>query len=165
MAKAGLIERVSRGVFVRPQVNRFVGKVMPEPIKVAETIAQATGSTVQVHGAEAARRFSLTTQMPTQSVFVTSGPSRRIRFGKTEIRLKHVCQRKLTMAGRPAGLALAAMWYLGKEGITSLVIEKIRQQLSHEEFEALKSATNAMPAWMSDAFFRHERAAVGGKYA
>lgn len=160
LVKAGSIERVTRGVFVRPEVSRFVGKVLPEPLKVAETVARTTGSIVQIHGAEAARRFELTRQVPTQPVFSTSGPSKRIRVGKMEIRLQHVCQRKLTLAGRPAGLALAAMWYLGKAEVTPSLIEKIRRKLSGDEFEALKSATSSMPAWMSDALFRHERAAL-----
>jgi hypothetical protein len=160
LVKAGTIERVTRGVFVRPEISRFVGKVMPEPIKVAETIAKATGSIVQVHGAEAARRLELTTQVPTQSVFSTSGPSRRIRVGKMEIRLQHVSRRKLALAGRPAGLALAAMWYLGKTEVTPSLIEKIRRKLSSSEFDALKSVTSAMPAWMSDAIFRQERSAA-----
>jgi hypothetical protein len=160
LVKAGAIARVTRGVFVRPEVSRFVGKVMPEPIKVAETIARATGSIVQVHGAEAARRLELTTQVPTQPVFSTSGPSKRIRVGNIEIRLQHVCQRKLALAGRPAGLALAAMWYLGKAEVTPSLIGKIRRKLSSSEFEALKSVTSSMPAWMSDAIYRQERLAA-----
>jgi hypothetical protein len=118
------------------------------------------GAVVQIHGAEAARRLELTTQVPTQSVFVTSGPSKRIRVGKMEIRLQHVCQRKLALAGRPAGLALAAMWYLGKMEVTPALVEKIRRKLGSSEFEVLKSATRSMPAWMSDAIFRSERTAV-----
>lgn len=157
LVKAGAIERVARGVFVRPEVSRFVGKVMPEPFKVAETVAKTTGGIVQVHGAEAARRLELTTQVPTQSVFVTSGPSKRIRMGKLEIRLQHVCPRKLTLAGRPAGLALAAMWYLGKKEVTPALVEKIRRKLGASEFEILKSATGSMPAWMSDALFLNEK--------
>ncbi len=98
-------------------------------------------------------------RFPTQSVFSTSGPSKRIRVGKRDIRLQHVCQRKLVLAGRPAGLALAAMWYLGKTEVTPPLIEKIRRKLSAGEFEVLKSVTSSMPAWMSDAFSRHERAA------
>ena len=159
LVKAGMIERVTRGVFARPESSRHAGKVMPEPLKVAQTIAGATGAILQVHGAEAARRLQLTTQVPTQAVFSTSGPSKRIRVGKMEIRLKHVCQRKLLHAGRPAGLALAALWYLGKSEVTAATIEKIRRKLSPAEFEVMKSATSSMPAWMSDALFRHARAA------
>jgi len=162
LVKAGDIERVARGVFVRPEVSRFVGKVMPDLQKVAETVARTTGSIIQVHGAEAARRLELSTQVPTQPVFVTSGPTKRIRVGKMEIRLQHVCQRKLALAGRPAGLALAAMWYLGKKEMTPALIEKIRHQLGTSEFEVLKSATNAMPAGMSDAIFRNERTTLHG---
>ena len=157
LVKAGSIARVTRGVFVRPEINRFVGNVMPDPVKVAETIARSTGAIIQVHGAEAARRLGLTTQVPTQSVFTTSGPSKRIRVGNMEIRLQHVCQRKLAMAGRPAGLALAAMWYLGRTEVTPSLIEKIRRKLSDNEFDVLKSATSMMPSWMSDAFLRHAR--------
>ena len=111
-------------------------------------------------GTEAARRLELTTQVPTHSVFVTSGPSKRIRVGKMEIRLQHVCQRKLALAGRPAGLALAAMWYLGKTEVTPALVEKIRRKLGSSEFEVLKSATSSMPAWMSDAIFRNVRTSV-----
>ena len=157
LVRAGVIERVSRGVFVRPEQSSFVGKVMPEPLKVAETVAKTTGAVVQIHGAEAARRLGLTTQVPTQPVFVTSGASKRIRVGKMEIRLQHVCSRKLALAGRPAGLALAAMWYLGKKEVTPAIVEQIRRRLGASEFEVLRSAVSAMPAWMSDALFRNGR--------
>jgi hypothetical protein len=91
-----------------------------------------------------------------RGVFVTSGPSKRIHVGKMEIRLQHVCQRKLALAGRPAGLALSAMWYLGKTEVTPALVDKIRLKLGASEFEVLKSATSSMPAWMSDAIFRNE---------
>lgn len=160
LVKAGAIERVTRGTYVRPEMNRFVGKVMPEPIKVAQTIAKNTGAIVQVHGAEAARKLELTTQTQMKTIFMTSGPSRRIQMGAMEVRLQHVCQRKLALAGRPAGLAITAMWYLGKKEVTPSLVEKIRRKLSIEEFEELRSATSVMPAWMSNVMSQYERMAV-----
>jgi len=158
--KAGTITRVTRGLFVRPEINRFVGKVMPSPMKVAEALAKTTESIVQVHGAEAARQFELTTQTPSQAVFSTSGPSKRIRLGNMEIRLQHVCQRKLALAGRPAGVALAALWYMGKHEVTPSLFAKIREKLPAAEFDALKSVASAMPSWMSDALFMYMRSAL-----
>lgn len=157
LAKTGAIERVSRGIYVRPEVNRFVGKVMPEPMQVAQTVAESSGALIQVHGAEAALRLELTTQVPTQPIYMTSGPSRRMRFGQMEIRLQHVSRRKLALVGRPAGLALSAMWYLGKADVTPALVEKIRDKLGSSEFEALKGAASSMPAWMSDAIYRCDR--------
>lgn len=57
-----------------------------------------------------------------------------------EIRLLHVCQRKLALAGRPAGLALAAMWYPGKTEVTPALVEKIWRKLGSSEFEVLLDA-------------------------
>jgi len=155
LIKSGAIERVARGVFVKPEVNRFVGKVAPEPIKVVNALAKASGSIVQVHGAEAARQLGLSTQVPLRAVYSTSGPSRRVRVGAMEIQLKHVCASKLALAGTPGGLALSALRYLGKNGVTPSVIDKIRRAIPGSEFEALKSCRK--PSWMSDVFFESSR--------
>jgi len=157
LAKAGLLTRVSRGVYVRAKESRYVGKVVPEPFSIARAVARSTGAIFQVHGAEAARRLELTTQVPTQPIFQTTGPTRRLRVGQLEILLQHVSQRKLTLAGTPAGLALAALWYLGQQGVTSATIAAVRKKLGPEEFEAFRMAAPSMPAWMSDAIHRSER--------
>ena len=162
LAKAGVITRITRGVFVRPTENRHLGKVLPEPSKVAETVAKAKGASIQIHGAEAARRFELTTQTPTQPVFYTSGPSKRFRMGKMEVVLKHVASRKLAFAGRPAGMALSALWYLGKNEVTPATIEKIRRKLSSSEFETLSTAKASMPGWMAEAFYHYEQQVAHG---
>lgn len=157
LTRSGYIASVSRGVYVKPRVSRFVGAVLPEPYKVAEAIAHATGSTIQLHGAEAARRFGLTTQMPTQPVYLTTGPTRRLKMGKLEITLKHTSPRKLALTG-PPGLAMAALLHLGKREVAPKVIEAVRRQLEPAEFETLRRATGVMPAWLADQFLRHRRA-------
>lgn len=160
LTKAGAITRVTRGVFVRPTESRHLGKVLPEPSKVVETVAKAKGATVQIHGAEAARRFELTTQTPTQPVFYTTGPSKRFRMGKMEVVLKHTASRKLALAGRPAGVALSALWYLGRNEVTPETIAQIRRKLPPTEFEALTAAKASMPGWMAETFYRYEQQAA-----
>lgn len=157
LVRDGSIERIARGVFVHPVINKYVGKVSPEPAKIAKALAQSSGSVIQVHGAEAALRFQLSTQVPMQSVFWTSGPNREVKVGQARIRLQHVGSKKLALAGRPAGTALAALWYLGKEEVTPAVIKQIHSKLSEQEFDVLRSATKSMPAWMSDVFIHFER--------
>lgn len=148
IVREGEIERLSRGVFVRPRKNRFVGKVFPGVIDVLRVIAEKNGETVQVHGAEAARRFGLATQVPTAPVFHTSASSRSIRIGKTTVRLIRTSNhRRLQFSGEPAGLALSALWYLGRHNVSQETIVKVRSALSQEEFEKLRSAS--LPAWMT----------------
>lgn len=156
LVRAGVLSRPARGIYVRPKRSPFVGEVPPEPAKMAEAIAQASGAVVQIHGAEAARRLGFSTQVPARPIFYTNGPNRRFRLGGMEVTLKHVSPRKLALAGRMAGVALTALWYLGKNSVTPLTIEQVRRRLSAEEFEALRKATKIMPGWMHDAFLRHE---------
>ena len=162
LVKQREIARISRGVFVRPKRSRYVGEVMPEPSKVAQAIATAHGETIQVHGAEAARRLGLTTQMPLQAVFYTSGPSRELKLGNLPLILKHVARRKLALSGRPSGLALSALWYLGKKQVSTSTIKAIREKLTSQAFEEFKAETPSMPAWMANTLHRYEQEATGG---
>ena len=157
LTQAGQICRISRGVYVRPKISPYVGQVLPEPYEVARAIAQSMGATLQVHGAEAARHFGLSTQVPTQAVYYTSGATRHARLGKLNVILKHAEPRKMALAERAAGMALSALRYLGREHVNPGVIEIIREKLPCEEFQALRGATYAMPGWLSDAFYQHER--------
>ncbi|MCC7070021.1 MAG: type IV toxin-antitoxin system AbiEi family antitoxin domain-containing protein [Deltaproteobacteria bacterium] len=156
LAREGAIARITRGVYVRPEVSKYVGTVLPEPLKVVQVMAHEHGEVVQVHGAEAARRMALSTQVPTKSVFLTSGPNRHFRIGKLEVVLKNVSARKLALAERPAGVALTALWYLGKEQVTSEVVRTIETRLAPEEFTALCAAKSQMPAWMADTIRAYE---------
>ena len=146
----GEIERLSRGVFVRPRKNRFVGNVVPGVFEVVQAIARDNGETVQIHGAEAARRFGLSTQVPTAPVFQTSASSRSIRIGNTPVKMIHTSnRRRLQFVGEPAGLALSALWYLGKDNVTPETVGTIAAAVGLEEFEKLRSAD--IPGWMAMA--------------
>jgi len=47
---------------------------------------------------------------------------------------------------------IAALWYLGKINVNESVINKIRKQLTEQQFAELIKHTNKMPYWMSSAF-------------
>jgi hypothetical protein len=160
LARAGRVERIGHGLYVTPQVSRFGIKAQPAPEQVARAVAGAKGATIEVHGAEAARRFGLTTQMPAQAIFHTTGSSQAIRLGKMTVRLQHAAPRKLALAGRPAGQALSALWYLGRHQVTPGTFQRIAEKLPAGEFQALREAKASMPAWMLQALGRYERGAL-----
>jgi len=160
LTKQGTIERVTQGIYVRPKKNRFIGTVKPEIGKVVRTIAESNGETIQEHGAEAARRFRLSTQVPTQPVFYTSGSTRTLTIGELTIKLIHAAPRKLQLVGEKSGLALAALWYIGKEELTESHIEQVLNSLSPTECDDLMDADK--PAWLAKALdhFRKDSADV-----
>jgi len=157
LTKGGSIERIGHGLYLVPKTGRFGIKAMPAPEQVARTVAEAEGATIEIHGAEAARRLGLSTQMPAQVVFWTTGSSHQIRLGKLIVRLQHVAPRKLALAGRPAGQALSALWYLGRSQVTPQTFKQLAKKLPAAEFEVLSRAKASMPAWMVEALTRYEQ--------
>ena len=156
LMKEGVLTRVRRGVYMRPKVSRLVGVVPPGAEKVIAAIAESTGETVAPHGAEAARQLGLTTQAPMKLLYRTNGKTREVSVGRLVVKLVHSSNRQLALAGTPAGTALAALRYLGKEGVNGQVLENVRSTIGRTQFEALRSETGALPSWLSDAIWKLE---------
>ena len=108
LVEAGILMRVTRGVYVKPKKSKY-GKVPPDAFKVA--LVKANGSPIEVHGAEAVNRFGLSTQVPMQAVYCTTGSSKHFKLGQLPITLKHVSPKKLVAPGTNIGLAISALWY------------------------------------------------------
>ncbi|MBP5089155.1 type IV toxin-antitoxin system AbiEi family antitoxin domain-containing protein [Pseudomonas chlororaphis] len=147
MVQSGVLERVARGIYMRPKLSEYTGKkVRANPIAVMEAVARTRGETIQVHGVEAARRLGISTQMQVLPTYYTSGSTREIKIGNAVVRLRHSSWQRLQQAGTQVGLALTALLYLGKAGVTEQAAGKVLSSLSAEEFSKLMACK--MPKWM-----------------
>lgn len=162
LTKEGVLTRVRRGVYMRPKISKLVGVVPPEPEAVIAAMVESTGETVGPHGAEAARQLGLTTQAPMRPLYRTNGKTREVSIGRLVVKLVHSSNRQLALAGTPAGTALAALRYLGKEGVNDQVLETVRSKIGETQFEVLRSETGVLPSWLSDAMWKleHRRASA-----
>ncbi len=156
LTQDGRIKRIGRGLYTVPSKRRSEPPPLPSPRVVAQTVAATEGATVEMHGAEAAQRFGFKVTPPPCPMFYTTGSSRTLHVGAQVVRLLHVAPRKLILAGRPAGEALAALWYLGRRQVTPETFARIAAQLPAAEFEALRKAKPWMPGWMIEALRGYE---------
>ncbi len=159
LMEGGVIERVARGVYVRPKASRFFAKSLPSPAEVVKVIAETNGEQVSVHGAEAARELGLTTQVPMHPVFLTSGRSRRRVIAGRSVEFKHTKAAHLRAAGTEAGLAIAALLHLGRQRATPEVMERLRKRLPLRDWERLASELPYLPSWVATAVHREQRQA------
>jgi hypothetical protein len=158
------IARIARGIFVKQEIVPYVvGSVLPEPSKIAASVARISGEIVTIHGAEAARQLQLTTQVPTKTIFLTTGATRHIKVGKTEICLKHVAPRKIANSNTVEGLVISALWYLGKQQVNGKVISKIKSRLTDEQFQNVQASVGLMPGWMVDVFYRYKKEHINAR--
>ncbi len=149
LAREGTLLRVGRGAYSLPVQGRF-GVRPPSTEAVVEAIESTSGETVVASGAAEANALGLTTQVPIREVFLTSGPSRRLKLGNREVELKHGNRWQMLLGKRPAGKAIRALIWLGPEQAPK-VLQVLRSKLPSQEWEAMRQARAGLPSWMAKA--------------
>ena len=148
LARKGELMRIYQGVYVRPVQTRF-GPRPPSLEKVLASLSALWGETIVPCGGMAANALGLTTQVPIRSVYLTSGPNRKLRLGELVVELRHAPRWQMTAPHRPAGEAVRALAWLGpKEVVAGL--GAIGRKLSAEDIRELAASRAVMPAWMAE---------------
>lgn len=147
LVQRGRLLRASRGIYVLPIENRF-GTRAPSTAKMVENLAKQRGEIIVSHGASSANTLGLTTQVPMQAIYLTSGPSRRLKLGAQKVELRHAPGWQLIYPGRAAGDVVRALAWLGPER-SGKAIRTLRAKLSPAEMEKVTSARARLPTWMA----------------
>jgi hypothetical protein len=148
MVHSGELQRISRGLFSRPKVHRELGALPPQSDDIAATVERSIGMPVVPSGALALNALGLSQQVPAQLEFKTAGPSRTIRIGKREIRLRHAPARRFRAHARIVGLVIEALDALGRQHVTSDTLVILRSVVSKSDRALLRKHIGDAPIWM-----------------
>ena len=148
LARKGDLMRICQGVYVRPVETRF-GPRPPAVEKVLVSLSSLWGETIVPCGGTAANALGLTTQVPMRSVYLTSGPNRKLKLGGLKVELCHAPRWQLAAPHRPAGEAVRALAWLGPQEVAA-GLEAIRPKLSADDMQELAASRAVMPAWMAE---------------
>ncbi len=148
LTRKGELMRVSQGVYVWPIQTRF-GLRAPSVDKVLSSLSSLWGETIVPCGGMAANALGLTNQVPIRSVYLTSGPNRKLQIGGLTVELRHAPRWQLTAPHRPAGEAVRALAWLGPQEVEE-GLEAVRTKLSAEDLRELAASRAVMPAWMAE---------------
>jgi hypothetical protein len=150
LVRRGVLVRVGRGVYARPQLHPVLGEV-PLPVEeIVRAYIERSGAKVQIAGAAAVNLLGLSTQVPVGTHFYTDGPTHRITRGKQLIYLQHVNPKVLACAGTAAAPFLSCLYFLGRDGVTHETLSKLAERLTPEVREALIPALPQMIGWMRE---------------
>lgn len=147
LARRGALLRANRGIYVLPVESRF-GTRAPSAVKMVEGLANQRGDSIVSHGAAAANALGLTTQVPMRAIYLTSGPSRRLKLGAQVVELRNAPTWQLILPGRPAGEVVRALAWLGP-GKAREAVQKLRATLPASELEEVAASRSRLPTWMA----------------
>jgi hypothetical protein len=147
LVRRGRLLRAGRGIYVLPVEGRF-GTRPPAAVKVVEGLAAQRGEIIAIHGAAAANKLGLTTQVPMREVYLTSGRSRRLKLGAQRIEFRHVPFWQLVLPGRPAGDVVRAIAWLGPEKAAE-ALGTLKRMLAPTDLEEIAATRPRLPTWMA----------------
>lgn len=145
----GKLLRVARGIYVAPVSSRF-GTRAPAPEKVVQSLAVRTGEVVAPHGSNAANALGLTQQVPIREVYLTSGRSRKLKLGRSEVLVKHAPGWMLALGAGQAGAAVRALAWMGPTHVLES-LAALRRTLQPTEWQALTTGRAGLPSWLARA--------------
>ncbi|MBO5968422.1 MAG: hypothetical protein J6S14_07985 [Clostridia bacterium] len=145
----GLIRRVLRGVYDKPEYNDFLGEyVAPAPDKVANALARNFGWTIVPCGDTALNLLGLSTQVPAEWVYVSDGTYKKYTYDNTTIEFKRTTNKEVSKLSYKTALTVQALKALGKEKIDDIVINRLTKLLTADEKKTMIEEAKAATSWI-----------------
>ena len=148
LEKRDVIERISRGIYSRIDVDPIIGPLRPSTEAIAEAIRKRDKARIMLTGAAALNALGLSTQVPMNVVYLTDGAARKTDLGKRKILFKKASPKNLSAIGKISGLVIQALKEIGKDKATEQEIQLILKHLESEEPYRLEHDIRLAPEWI-----------------
>ena len=152
LARKGIIRRLARGVYDFPKEHPLLGPLSPSAEAIAKALAGRDRTRLQPAGAYAADALGLSEQVPAKAVFLTDGPTRTVKIGRTTIQLRRTTAKNMAAAGRLSGLLIQALRELGEQHVTPERREHLKRTIPADNRRELIKDLPLAPAWMHPIF-------------
>ena len=148
LTESGVLFKMAQGIYVKPRKSRF-GLVLPSIEKIVQAIAMRDNAEVLPSGTTALNALGLSTQVPMNYSYLTSGSERTIKLANRQVVLKRGVPKNFCYKTRLIALLTQALRALKQENIGDSEIQIIRELIAKEtDKESLAKDVDAMPGWM-----------------
>ncbi len=142
------LSRVARGIFAILTKDDYLSEISPTAEKIAESISKRDKARIFPTGSLALNMLGLSTQIPTNLVYLTDGSARTIKVGNRSIVFKKTSPKNLAAIGIFSGIVIQALKEIGKENVKDIEIEKILEHLKKEDPKRLEHDIKLAPEWI-----------------
>ncbi len=134
LCKDNRLIRISQGIYLKPIMSSF-GPVYPTPFEIVEAISKRDKVQILPTGAMALNMLGMSTQVPMNSIFITSGSARCINIGNRTIKLKRSVPKNFMYKGSVMPILVQAIKAIGKENINEFYEAEIKRVLKENPEE------------------------------
>ena len=145
----GKIRRILPGIYDKPAFSEILQEESaPDINAVAEAIARKNNWTIVPNGNTALNLLGLSTQVPANWEYLSSGETKKYQIGNRSINFVHHADRELNGMSKKTALVIQAIKALGAENITEEVIAKLAAKVSAEEKQKLLAEAKPTTNWI-----------------
>ena len=148
LTKEGVLVKLAQGIYAKPRMSRF-GAVLPSVEKIVQAIAVRDNAKVLPSGMTALNALGLSTQVPMNYTYLTTGSERTVKLTNRQVVLKRGVPKNFWYETRLIALLVQALKTLKQENVGQEELQIIRSLIEKEpDKEALAKDVDKMPAWM-----------------
>ena len=112
----GILVKIAQGIYAKPRKSRF-GVVLPSVDKIVQAIATRDNAEVLPSGMTALNVLGLSTQVPMNYTYLTTGSERTIKLSNRNVILKRGVPKNFCYSTRLISLLVQALRTLKKENV------------------------------------------------
>lgn len=148
LTREGVLVKLAQGIYAKPTKSKY-GTVLPSVNKIVQAIANRDNAKVLPSGMTALNVLGLSTQVPMDYTYLTTGSERTIKLTNCQIKLKRGVPKNFCYETRLIGLLVQALKTLKQENVGDNELQVIRELITKEpDKDALAKDVDLMPAWM-----------------
>lgn len=164
LTKQGKIRRICRGMYDYPKYSELLGQELsPDFDQVAQAFARKFNWRIQPGGDAALNLLGLSTQVPGKYIYLSDGPNRTYAIVNYKLEFKKTALKEIGFKHRESGIIVQALKSLGKERVSSDVLDKIRKELDADMCPKILKDTKTVTGWVYDCIKEICREGINGQ--
>ena len=149
LEKKGTIRRVLRGVYDKPKFSSLLQEyAAPNPDQIAHAIARNYNWTISASGNAALNQLGLSTQVPADWSYISSGPYKKYTFGNVTLIFSHRSDSQMIGMSEKTLLLIQALKAIGQANISEAEIKHLRKRFSSDERQTIISESRRTISWI-----------------
>lgn len=145
--EAGMLERVSQGIYVKPKESRF-GRIPVSLEKLAVEIADRDKSRILPSGSTAANMLGLSTQIPMNMSYITTGSTRIVEVGGRRLSFRHAAPKNFAAKGNAVPLMVQGLKEIGENNISESQFAALKNFIDDTDDPYLSEDILLAPLWI-----------------
>ncbi len=149
LEKKGMIRRVLRGVYDKPKFSTLLQEyAAPIPDQIAHAIARSYNWTISASGNTALNQLGLSTQVPADWSYISSGPYKKYTFGNITLVFSHRSDSQMIGMSEKTLLLIQALKAIGQGNVSDADMKQIRNRFSSDECQTILSEARHTISWI-----------------